>query len=333
MRRLTYGDVKGRIGKLLKLCEDSDRLLEYVNLAQESILYSGKFVDMYGRYTVCGTQSCITLPRQLMTIEAAAVCKTPVPVRSEFFEFLESGPGILDDDDDVGYPVVDKGVACAFDDVVGDNKRLAVYADLPETTGAVVNVQFYQDNGIPVRTSYAGSWIDGENITIGTAGTYSYSAYNCAPGGLMRVNKPVTNGTIRLYEHDTVNNTYRPLSFYEHDETKPMYRRYMIPHLTNLAAGSTDCSAVRVTIVGKLAHIPAVDDASYLQVNHERALGLMCQSIHKADNNLMPDSLLYESQAKRLMNEQLDHYKGHGEQQPLRWIGDGLTGPAVENLI
>lgn len=332
MNRLTYGNVKGTIGAVLNLCTTDTRLMSIVNQAQERLLYKGKYVGTYGRYRVCINESCITLPRQLETVEAIAICDRPGTVRGEWFEFLDAGPGVLKETNDIGDQIVDRGEACAFDDVRGSFKRLAVYTSLPEAAGAVINLQYYDENGEFVRTSYGGQWIEGENVALAAAGGYSYATKLVASLGLVRVVKPVTNGVIRLYEYDTVNLTYKPLGYYEPDETVPVYRRYMIPNMASIA-GTGDCTTASVTLMGKMRFIPVSKDADFLMINSIGALKLMCQAVQKEEFNLWQEATAYEANALRLLDEQLKHYKGDGEIQPIAWLNNEITGPAVPNLI
>lgn len=330
MNRYNFAAVKAVVARVLNLCSTDQRVMEIVNQAQERLLYKGKYVGTYGRYWVCIREACITLPRQLETIETAAICDEPARLRSEWFEFLEAGPGIIKEDSDIGKQVVDRGEACAFDDVRGDYKKLAVYASLPEATGATINLQYYDSGGNFVVTSVGGEWIDGENVQLEN-GVYHYTSKFCCPLGLVRVVKPVTNGIVRLYEYDTVNLTYKPLAYYDPDETIPVYRRYMIPNLEQMAGG--DCDKASVILMGKMRFIPVTKDADFLMVNHIGALKLMCQAIHKEENNIVQEAEYYELKAHRLMEEQLNHYKGSGEIQPVAMLSSTITGPAVTNLI
>lgn len=330
MNRLTFGTVKETIASVLNLCTTDTRLLDYVNQAQERLLYKGKYVGTYGRYQVCVNESCITLPRQLETVESIAICDYPAVVRGEWFEFLSAGPGVLATDSDIGNQIVDRGEACAFDDVRGDNKRLAIYTTVTETAGATMNLQFYDENGEWVRSLTGGTWIEGEELTIPAAGNYQLTTNFCHAGGLVRVIKPRTNGVIRLYEYDTVNLTYKPLAYYEPSETIPVYRRYIIPNLESLAG--TDCEYVAVTIMGKMRFIPVYGDDDFILVANIGALKLMCQAIQKEENNLWDDAQKYEAKAVMLLEDQLKHYKGDGEIQPITFENNEVTGPAVINL-
>ena len=81
MNRLTLGPVKTTVARVLGICAAD--AIDYVNRAQERLLYPMKSVGTYGRYRVCVNEACITLPRELETVESVAICNTPGRVRGE----------------------------------------------------------------------------------------------------------------------------------------------------------------------------------------------------------------------------------------------------------
>lgn len=338
MNRLTLGTVAPTISRVLRLCAtDVASIADYVNRAQERLLNPVHSVGTYGRYRVCINEACITLPRELENIEVAAICDAPASIRSEWYEFLESGPGLVTTDSDVGLQIVDRGEACAFDDVTGTGKKLAVYCDKTEDLGAVINLQYYDGSGQWVRTSYNGAWIDGENVAL-EKGTYNYTMSTVAATGFIRAIKPVTNGMVRIYEYTASTGIYKPLAYYQPSETIPVYRRYMIPNLDNeCSCGTTStCDSKAVTVVGKLRMVPALTFNDFLIISSSEAIRLMCQAIHKEENNLMAGedgAVVYEAKAFKVLDDQYRHYKGSGEQQPMAFLSSDVTGPGVLNLV
>jgi len=338
MNRLTLGSIKSTIARVLRLCStDTATIADYVNRAQERLLYPAHSVGTYGRYRICVNESCITLPRELENVEAVAFCKTPGSVRSEWYEFMGAGPGIVDEDDDVGDQIIDRGEAPAFDDVRGTSKVLAVWCELTEVLGAVINLQYYNSNAQWVRTSYNGAWIDGENVAL-EKGVYNYTIQECAAGGFIRAIKPKTNGVVRIYEYDTSTGVYKPLAYYQPSETIPIYRRYLIPNVANKCGcdSETTCDKKAVHVMGKLRMIPAESDNDFLIISSGEAIRLMCQAIQKEENNLMagPDgAMVYEMKALKVQDDQYKHYKGSGEEQPMGFMSRDVTGPGVQNLI
>lgn len=338
MLRLRLSDVRAAVAKTaLVNTTNTEAIADYVNRAQERLLYQGKWVGTYGRYRVCVTNSCITLPRELETIEAAAVCNVPAKIRGEWFEFLEAGPGIVKSEDDIGNALIDRGEACCHTDPVGLTNKLAAWCQRTEDAGAFINLQFYDINGQWVTTSDGTSFIDGENIALTSKGTFINSNKYVMPSGLVRVRKPVTNGAVHLFAYNVTDSIYTPLAQYQPDETDPVYRRYLVPCLTTRAEANSEegstCSRVSLDIAGKMRFMKVYEDADYLMISHSEAVRLMVQAVKKEEDNLWDDARKFEAAALKCLEDQLGHYKGDGEVQPITFTSSEVTGPAVENMI
>lgn len=349
--RLTLGTVKAIVANPLNLKTTDSRVTSYINRAQERLLYMGKWVGTTGRYRVCVNNSCITWPRQIETIEAWALCNNPGSIRNGWYEFLNSGPGIMDVDGCNSTNLIDRGNAVAFDEVTGTNKRLAIYADVTETTTEKVILQYYDSNGNWVRTLSGTSYIDGEELTIPAALNYQAATYDCAPNGLIKVIKPTTNGIIRLYEYDTVALTYKPLGYYAPDETIPVYRRSLIPGLSSAAspagtydllpglsttAASTSCSVTdyrEVDVMAKLRHVPVVNDNDFLIIEHAEAMRLACQAIRAEEAHEVQLSDAYWTKAVLCLEDQLRHWQGAGTSIPLKFENSLTATAAIPTLM
>jgi len=332
--RLTFGKVKTQCARVLGLTASDTRVADYVSRAQERLLVEGKWVGTYGRYHVCVTDSCLTWPREIETIEAWALGSAPGGIRSGWYEFLGSGPGVLDEDSNNGRELIDRGDAASFDDPGGgDTKQLAIYPVVAESSGLTVNLQFYDNTGTWVRSQSDGAWIDGERLAINTsAGVYTYSTNSVAKGGFVRAIKPKTNGRILLFEYDTDDGTLKRLADWAPDEELPTYRRSLIPGLKNLASsGGEDCDSQSVTIVGKFRHIPVSNDNDFLAISLTDALILECQAIKKEENNLWEDAQRYHLRAVDLLDKQLAHWNGSGTDQPIKMPSTEVWGGGIIN--
>lgn len=330
--KITFGNIKTMCAKAINVNASDDRVIGYVNRAVERLIYEGKWKDTLARYVVCVTNGCLTWPRQIETIEAAAVCEQPYTLRNGWYDFLEQGWGLLDSTTGPWLTMrsLDQTFV-AFDDVQGDDKKLAIYADGTETAGSTVLIRYYDSNANKVYTTYNGEVIEGERIVIPAAGGYAYSTYEVMPYGVYDVQKPVTNRPIRLYEYDTVALTYRALAYYEPDETLPEYRRSLIPCFQPNTGGS--CESRQVTIIGKLRFIPAVTDDSVIMISHADAIRLGVQAVFKEENNLINEAAQYWQLAERCLQKQLSHFQGDGVVQPLRIVGADQIGGGVLNMI
>jgi hypothetical protein len=205
--------------------------------------------------------------------------------------------------------MIDRGEVCSFDQVAGDDKKLAVFCDRNEGTGKYISLYFYNEHGQWVQSNFDGEVIDGEKLAVpATAGTYVYTTNECKPGGLVRVAKDVTLGVVRLYEYNTTNGALKPLAYYQPDEEVPVYRRSLIPDLDD-----SSCSQKKVAVKAKLRFIPVTTDDSFLMISSVEALRCACRAIFKEEQDLHDEANRNWSIAYRVLNSQLASYKGDGE--------------------
>lgn len=339
MNRLRLTDIRDAVGEVLNVCATVSSVTNpvirtYSNRAHRYLVNKGKYVGTVQRYRFCTTANCITLPRQVETVEAWQLCQSPGVVRNQWYEYNGQGPGLMKDDANWFTTLVDRGTAVAFDDIVGTTKKIQVVPALVETAGARILLQGYDENNNWIRTQDAGAWIDGEYVSI-TATTVSTNFFSTLTG----VIKPVTNGPIRLYEYTST--ASKQIAYYENDETVPIYRRYMIPGLSNVTGcGDTNaatCTSRKVTMMVKLRHIDVVGDNDFFLLGNLEALVLMVQAIKKKERNLFAEAKAYEADAVQALEDELSSYEGDGALPTLRtedretW-GGGVIAPIGSSL-
>lgn len=332
--KLRYADIKANLALVLNMSATDSRILSYYNRATERLVHKAKWVDTLVRYTICTAGGCIVWPREIATIEAWALCSTPGIVRNQWYEFLETGPG-LSDCGMCNTGLKDRGNVVAFDEVTGLTSKIAVYSDGPEVAGTRILLRYYDSNAQKVRTTDSGTVIEGEYVTLVAAPAYALTAAAPANGlvlpyGLYEVIKPVTKYPVRLYEYDTVLTTYKPLAYYEPDETLPDYRASLLP---TLVGSNGDCTTSKVTVLAKRRFIPAINDNSILSISHADAIRLAVQAVHKEENNLMPEATIYWAQAVQCLRDQLQHQTGDGVVAPIRIVGSNIFGGAIPTLV
>jgi hypothetical protein len=328
--RLRYKDVKSACAGAAGMCETDPRLLAITNEAVETLVYKGRWVGLQKTFRFCvpSSNNCITWPREIETPEAVALCKSPVTIRSGWYEFSENGYGELDSDDTLCKTMIDRGEACAFDEVVGSNKKLAVYADRSGNTGKYINLQFWDENGQWVQSTFNGQLIDGEQIAIPSAGSYNYTNATVKPGGLLAVKKDITQGIIRLFEYDTVTTALRPLAYYQGDEEVPLYRRSLLP---SLADGS--CEQRQVTVRAKLRFIPMRNDESWCQIPNLRALRLAVKAVKKERDEIYDEANVNWAMAYTALAEQVQHHLGSGEKNVPQFETAATWGGGIPSIL
>jgi len=244
--------------------------------------------------------------------------------------------------------MVDADPVCAFDEITpeadGDApaRKIRVQADFQENAGLKILLQGYDQNAQWIMTNDAvtGRKVDGEYVTISNTGTWQTQNIFTK---LVRVQKPVTNGPVRLLEFDTATNlVIKQLAYYEPGETLPWYRRSFLPGLANINGCSTcncaepttgDCGNTTVTVMAKLRHIDVVAENDFLLLGNLGALKLMVMAILKEERNLLTEAVGYEAQAVKLLQEELSSYEGDGALPTLKWDDSEIFGPHVRDLM
>lgn len=323
--KLTLGDIKTNIARQLSMSGTDSRVVDYINEAQQRLMYKGGWPGTFAKFAVTNTNGMITWPRQLETIESVAVNDAPGIIRNEWYEFLESGPGLLDSKDADAMTLLDRGEAPTFSDLSGTDKKLRLYVTATLDAGKSVLVQGYNEDGDWIRTldSATNTYYDGEKLTL----TSSYVDSTNFFTEVSAVQKPLTEGSLKLYELNTADSTQRVVAEYQPTEQRPTYRRSLIP-------GLPDSSTHTVTVTGRLRFIPARVDTDWLHISYEAAIKEMVASIRKAENNLPKEALIYEKRAVGLMQDQLLHHLGDGAVAVPRFQNSATAGGGgVMNLI
>lgn len=337
MNLVTLGTAKTKIARVLGVCTTDSAVAEYLNEAQERLLNRpGKPVGSYVRYAICVNDSCLTWPRQIRSIEAFAVCDTPGQVHSSWYEFLTNGPGMLHDDDMPGTKLVDREMACTFDDITAGevDRNVRVTTDVAETAGTYIWLYGNDENGNWIRSQIGGVWYDGERIDLSTAPVNSTHFFT----SLVRVNKAATNGIVRLYEwNSTTAAVVKALAYYEPSETLPIYRRSFIPGLADMQTcenSTDDCDNRTVTVLARLQHIPVSADNDFLVIGNLPALKLMVMAIKAEEDGDIEKAQVLEAKAQRELDGELAAYLGDGQMPDIRVEDRSLFGGGgVENVI
>ncbi len=330
--KVTLGDAKSRIAKHLNLCATDSRTTEYINEAQRRLIESGKWKGTYGKFTICVTDGCIAWPRQIETIETVALNQSVGTVRNDWFEFVESGYGLLDNKDNVGYQLIDRGESPTQKDMSGEGKNIRVYAFLEADAGKIINIQGYDENNAWIRTASGGSYIDGQNVTLVNGYVDTTKKFKSITG----IRKDVTQANVQLYEiTDASAPTLVDLATYEPNETLPSYRRSIIPSLGGAAGceSGTD-KKVAVTVIAKLRFINAVNDTDVLMVSDLYAIKNMATAIKLEENRDFGAASEYRNLAFDSLQNQLANHMGDGVVPVLQMTNlNTHGGGGIESLI
>lgn len=255
----------------------SQRVIDYINKATRRLLNSGKYLGSLTR-TVFRTGAIdgkITLPPHQFSIEG--VCKqigenatvgggrwaAPLPVWSSFHEYIETGPGKLDetlpwcqggliDDQDGHVTVRDIVTPSALKFELSDNADAGITVTVGGTYEDGQPVSVNGDFGVPVVLSYPISQ------TSQHFQTFDYFV------------KPRTQGTITVYAQ--IDGAWVPLVTYLPWETVPSYHRY-----------KTGKTARVITVLCKRRFTPAVEPSDPVIPGNPSALEEAVKSLVLAD--------------------------------------------------
>ncbi len=329
--RITLIDVKNsRIPAALGICATDARLIAWLNEAVERLLYEGKYFGTYAKFRICSTDNCITLPRQIATIEVAAVCGRWIPVHDLWFEFLESGAGTRGGQGQCGLNEADyRGAFPTFSDLIGTNKKLRWLCDVSDDIGKEALFLGYDQNGNWIRTVQNGALADGEVIAASQSpGTLSSNFFS----SVTDIQFPSDMaGQHWLYEYNNDTTVLRLIGHYQYDETRPSYARYFIPSLASCGQTVSDgtCNSRMVEIIGKLAFIPVQVDTDYVIFGNIPALKEMMVALKYAENEM--DSLRKNAivasglaVAKSILDKELSHYLGDGREVGITMMGSSV---------
>lgn len=340
--RLTLSDAKPTIARVLGICTTDSRVVDIINEATRRLLYEGKWVGTYGRFRICTdgneSDSIITWPRRLETIETVAINDRPGVVRNQWYEWLDSGPGLLDSESSNGLNIVDRGEAATTSDIVntGNPKKIKVYSVGAEAAGLELVVHGEDWSGNPIYTTS----VPGEEIAIAIGGTLSTNQFSRITG----VQKPVTTSVVKVYEYDTVTTTERQIAYYDPDEKSPWYRRSIIPGLQNMAECEDCASGRKVEVVGKLRFIPVINDSDFILIGNLPALKLAVMAIKKEEADLIGEANAYMYGgilpsgvnvigAVPMLQKELSHHLGDGPVPVMRVQDSQIFGAgSIESL-
>ncbi len=356
--RLTLLDAKNsRIPKGIGACASDPRFIAILNEAMQRLMRRGLWWGNYGRYRICATNGCITLPPQLASIESVAICGIPQPMHDGWFEFMATGPGPVNgcntncnagaasSTNSCGQGFLGscnaggflRGSFPTFRDIQGTGKKLNFVCDLVTDVGKLVLALGFDDNGNWIRTNQSGTIKDGELIAFaqsgGTNSTNNFSSVTDIqlPSGM--------DGQSWLYEYKVSDATRRLIGKYEYFETRPSYTRYFFPSIRCGSATDGSCDQTSVEIMARHEYIPMVADTDYLILSNIPALKAMCVGIDQSEKE--PDPIkknqiivMAYGEALTELDNELDTYLGSGRQITIQNVGSSiLLNDPVVNII
>lgn len=285
MSKLTVANIKNSsIPRTLSVCPDDPRLLQWANEAESRMLAQGRWWGSIRLMNLCVTNGCLTQPREVENVEQMAVNGQPIPIYTTFYGFTQNlavvnpckgcaSPNSSNICNTALFGACghiqsrDQGEAVSHNVTRGRNKKIRFYPSNIGDVGKTIIVQGYDLNGIWVRSIIDGVMQDGEEVTLASPYVDTTTVWSAgAPTGII---KEATLDVVRMYSFNTDTSTEKLLSAYQASETKPSYRRFVIPQFRAIPKNqccTNEDGDVLTTIqtIAKLRHIELVSDNDWL---------------------------------------------------------------------
>ena len=293
---ILVGDVIDDLAILPQVCPGDPRLYRYINEGMRRIFLEGKYVGVYGRYNFRLYDGMITLPYECDTLLAADVLSRPVLIHNEWFEFLQSGPGMQNSRLNYTYSdFFDRGNGyCVIQDPPGPF-TVKIYCAVPEDPNATLTLIGLDAYGNSIRSqipiqngdgTITSQWINGVQNNIFSA-TSPYLETAQLFSVITAIILPKRNGDLRLIANTRNPQTFQPtgitymLGVYPYFMTNPNFRRYHFP--TNPPPGPTSefCRGVCANALVRRRVIPVSSPSDFLSIDNIPALKYYVMSAFK----------------------------------------------------
>jgi len=333
LRDLINSDLPGLIGHCPS---DTAAIANAVNRAQSRLLtcreageegWYGGYAEM--AFNVSRNAPYLRLPRGVARLISVDACTVPIPIRNQFYEYLEFGDG--------HWPktgCASTSSVCAFGKTQSLRRNTsATWFDLePPRKGLRIYPSESADVGSN-RMLFGGNDANDQRIqtldgAVQVRGVYTALDHPYADVVLPLTTAPIeisyldtilkdtTIGPVSVYEVDLDTGTERLLVTMEPGETSAAYASYYLNELPQgccPAPGQSDDSLVQLTAMVKLDLIPARCDSDPLLIQSAEAIIAECQSGHLARQEFSEaksQALERHIAAVRLLRGEQRHYEG-----------------------
>jgi hypothetical protein len=214
--RLTLAQVRAILSPMINPDDPNDPLvLSMINEVSERYIYSGKWKGSVITLRIASSTGVITLPFNYAAVLAMTYNKCPFPVFTEFHQYVEEGPGKVDEA--LNWPgiLLDLGDGFCTQTDPAAASLIRVYSSAADNAD-VVRI-YGKLNGAIV---YDASGNEGEAVTLAAPFVTTTNQFDEITG----FTKPLTSARVYLKGWDGATETL--LATYQPNETVPVYRRY-----------------------------------------------------------------------------------------------------------
>lgn len=346
--RLTLGSVQlSMLPEAIGACaNDLPKIARYVNRAQEILINCGGETGWWGGWqkVVFPLSPCFpyfTLPREFSRVINMDVCKFPIRVQNEFYEYLEAGIGLqsrhelnaLNDAPNwCGCGALqgfERGVWPSFRDLLPVNQKLRVYfTDVRDIGRRILVGPAFDEHGNQFYSQDGQNQVNGFYLSLQSPFTTSDFIVSKFDG----IQKDPTYGAVILKQVDVNTGLEITLSRYAPDETIPAYRRYYVNSVPYTpTCPQSPCVVpqpppngpivpprqVTVSALVKLQYTPALLATDFLIIGCLPALIEECKALRYADMDSQDAPALEQKSHRRAIKMLQDEMRTYlGELQP-----------------
>jgi len=262
-------------------------------------------------FNVDRTSPYITTPREIARLEMMTVCRNPIPIRNQFYEYLQWGNGRLPRLCGIGrscdVSAYSRNNAVSFVDLNPAPQLIRIVSDSPDDSGSRVLIQGLDLNNSVVRSADGTNMIMGQFVTL----EQPFVAFPFQMNRLTGIQKDITVGNVQFFQVDPTTGAEVLLLTMEPGEQTAWYRRYYLNNLPfNCCPSET---TAQVTALAKLEMIPVQVDTDYCLIQNPEAIIEEGQSLrYSRIDNATAKQMAAEkhAQAVRLLNGELSHFGG-----------------------
>jgi hypothetical protein len=315
------------------LCQaDVNGVASVVNSVQRRLIYgvqvseegwAGTFAEVAFNVNPCSPY--ITTPRGISRLEAINVCRRPVALRNQFYEYLRFGNGRMPKlccNPQLGnfrggcLEVYSRNNAVTFVDPPTTPFLLRIYPANPDdaTANSRVLIQGVDLNGNTIYSQDGTNQITGEFVTLESPFVQFTSQLNQITG----IQKDITVGNLQFKSVNPDTGEETLLLTMEPGEQTAWYRRYYLNRLPPSCCPEpiTPTTTVQVTAIAKLELIPVVVDTDYTLITGQAGIEAMIEEaqamkysrIDEASAKLMARE--HHANAIKILNSQLTDLYG-----------------------
>jgi hypothetical protein len=330
MRLRLYDVLTSRLPSLIGKCQsDIPSIANFVNSAQRRLLYAKEARDegWFGTwaeiaFNVSQATPYITLPRDIARLESINICNVPVPIRNQFYEYLAFGNGRMPKDNswrncrDMLLSGFSRNNVVTFTDMTSAPQYIVAYITDSQDVTKRTLIEGTDSSGNPIYSLDNANNVSGVFLSFTSPSIMTPMTLNQLTG----IQKDVTVGEVRYYQHDPNTGDEVLLLTMAPGETTASYRRYYMHNLPTTccaaqttATGTTSTTTIQVTALAKLELIPVVVPTDYLLIQNLEAIIEECQSVRYSEMDEPTALQMSENRHKMaisfLTGEQT-HYQG-----------------------